>query len=1279
MNITPVRRADLVICNSIGPGFSLSTSRGDKGLGGSELEIVQIAHALARRGHKVIVCNGVDKEIEEEGVTYLPLDQASGLIARSLWIERSTATQPVRAERVVIRATDINWTAYDHHMPVLRTGAAALCVNTRWQAQGFAGVKEMAIIPPALDFDLGGPPPSRVPGSFVYVSAPMKGLKQTLEMWRAMMTSRHHPPLTLTVVVPGFSDMYGDKPPELLDGDDKLGIRFLGMPSLIEWRRLVASAEGLFFVNGMNETYGCAGVFAEHFGTRHHILCLHGHLAGFGESLKTKSCVATNEEDFKRQFWEHLGRAPEYFLHSENAPDALAPAWEEVLQLTPKQAAATAPPKGSDAKRPEITYDARAMDILETFKLRLIALGTDPTVTSTATPYWMTRAKTLAQLAKTMDPRDFLRWTNDLDHVENESFYLFYDLLRAHPEWSRWQKLTRIEGWGNPHEFSRDLGTAPVPMQHAYTLMAYERATGCKLTDDIDVVVEFGGGYGNFARMLRADGFRGRHIIIDLPHTREFQDAFLRLSGVPVYRGGLDYPDAVNLCVESYIPQILELAHGKRVAFVAMWSLSEAPLELRAKLFPALHASCTKYLIQSQWPHHVMEPEISNADYFTAFMKESGKKFSDRWIDVDPGFLWPARNLFAPSPTEVHDSDDEVESRTGGRMVKDIPDEDRLAQEELPENKRAMPAGFGSYLGLLRGALSVGGSEFGLGLTLMSLVASTRASRVVEIGRYRGFSTLAIAMGLALADEGWREPTLAKQRPDVDYDTLLAKKKRTVVSIERYPRKESDALIEEAGLSEYVEKIDQDSAEVDLAQLGVVDILLIDGHHGLAQVRGDVARYVPHVRPGGYFVLHDYFGWYDGKENGSRAKRVIDEDLQGFERILIDTGFASFVIFRKTQDLAPQPARVPARKDGRPTVGLVLIAHGDEAATIIARAIVSAFKQVDAVTVVADGGDKTVDVCRALGADVYLRKTPAFDWETGVGAIAGARNDAIAIAERKTDFVLMLDPDDYYEGEIPKTLNEDIYEIYVHDGGLTYPRPQLFRSNMGFRYVGIVHEHIAIRQGCTIGRITSLKYVRGHGGQQDKQTPAVKFGKHARWLEKWLIDHPEDTRSQFYLAQSYRDAGMHEQAIAAYERRITMNGWDEERAFAATQIARIFRDTGRDPTAAYLRAFEMRPTRAEGLTELATWLRDDKQKRFSLAALVARMAASLPLPADDKLFLQPSVYEWRALEELAIASYWSGDKKESKLCYEKLLTRVPKPYVPHIEAMLFMCKRELGE
>ena len=225
--------------------------------------------------------------------------------------------------------------------------------------------------------------------------------------------------------------------------------------------------------------------------------------------------------------------------------------------------------------------------------------------------------------------------------------------------------------------------------------------------------------------------------------------------------------------------------------------------------------------------------------------------------------------------------------------------EQLMPTEALPKNLEATDGYFGRFFDLLRRSLASGGSELGLPLTLFSLAVSTRASHLVEIGRFKGLSTLALASALKFNDTGWDEPRQHKQRPDVDYAALEKPRQRRLISVDPFPTEEARRVIEEAGLTDYVLMVDQRSDAVRITAR--IDLLFIDGDHTYEGCSQDVLRYVPMVRPGGYFVLHDYFGWYDGQgRNNSPIKQVIDElSPEGYPRLLIDTGYPSFVIFRR--------------------------------------------------------------------------------------------------------------------------------------------------------------------------------------------------------------------------------------------------------------------------------------------------------------------------------------------------------------------------------------------
>src|SRR5205809_1145361 len=111
-----------------------------------------------------------------------------------------------------------------------------------------------------------------------------------------------------------------------------------------------------------------------------------------------------------------------------------------------------------------------------------------------------------------------------------------------------------------------------------------------------------------------------------------------------------------------------------------------------------------------------------------------------------------------------------------------------------------------------------------------------------------------------------------------------------------------------AGVTSYVTLIDQRSDQ--LALEGEADLIFIDGDHTYEGCLADVRRLVPNnLRPGGYLVLHDYYGWYDASRKSASPVRAVIEQLiaEGqLEHILIDTGYMSFVIFRRPDPKAEQ-------------------------------------------------------------------------------------------------------------------------------------------------------------------------------------------------------------------------------------------------------------------------------------------------------------------------------------------------------------------------------------
>jgi hypothetical protein len=126
-----------------------------------------------------------------------------------------------------------------------------------------------------------------------------------------------------------------------------------------------------------------------------------------------------------------------------------------------------------------------------------------------------------------------------------------------------------------------------------------------------------------------------------------------------------------------------------------------------------------------------------------------------------------------------------------------------------------------------------------------------------------------------------------------------------------------------------------------------------------------------------------------------------------------------------------------------------------------------------------------------------------------------------------------------------------------------------------------------------------------------------------------------------------------------------MGGWEEEAWYARFQVAALL-ERSQAPTSeiidAYLGAFDARPARAEPLCELARHLR--VAGRYGSAYVHARMAAEIPMPAD-LLFIDLSVYRWRARDERAVSAFYLGRRAECAALCRELLADPALPLAEH--------------
>jgi hypothetical protein len=278
------------------------------------------------------------------------------------------------------------------------------------------------------------------------------------------------------------------------------------------------------------------------------------------------------------------------------------------------------------------------------------------------------------------------------------------------------------------------------------------------------------------------------------------------------------------------------------------------------------------------------------------------------------------------------------------------------------------------------------------------------------------------------------------------------------------------------------------------------------------------------------------------------------------------------------------------------------------------------------------------------------------------------RNEALqlACAANRGDWLLLIDADEELacsdRGFPGRLVTGVTYQIEKHHDAMRYALPNLvdIRHNR-WRWRGPVHEYLEHVSGPNLRQRLNeawIIYHSGEGARSRGRTAAEKFLADARLLEDELQRNPDDHRSRFYLAQSYRDAGDAGRAYEHYKRRARMSGgWAEETYWAqyeAGRMARLLKLPHATVIEELLAACNLRPHRGEALHELAFHCRE--QQRWGEAFAFASAGARLPLPSDT-LFVMREHYEWRLLDELAVAAYWAGLHGISREAALQLLDR----------------------
>ena len=299
----------------------------------------------------------------------------------------------------------------------------------------------------------------------------------------------------------------------------------------------------------------------------------------------------------------------------------------------------------------------------------------------------------------------------------------------------------------------------------------------------------------------------------------------------------------------------------------------------------------------------------------------------------------------------------------------------------------------------------------------------------------------------------------------------------------------------------------------------------------------------------------------------------------------------------------------------------------------------------------------------------------------------------LAVKAGKADWLLFIDADEELGVSDPKFYEKMepgvSYDIEKHHSGVRYAPPQLVNvKEAQWEWRATVHNYLAHVGGSNkrvLRKDVWIIYHPGEGAKSHGVTMEQKYLQDAKLLEEDLKQHPDNARSQFYLGQSYKHAGHFKKAYAAYKKRVSMKGWFEENYVAQLEVGRvaILLEESEDVVLReLLTAFNQRPRRSEPLYELARYFSFKKQ--FGKAYVFAKTGAHIPRP-NDALFVYQEVYDWRLLDELGVATYWTENYVKSKEYCLKILKKVeeglavPEEDLARIKKNIAFCDSKLGE
>lgn len=319
---------DVLLVSNTGMGFAPGIEH-TAPLGGSELEACLLLEELAKLNLKVGSVNPIGSAVKSKNVDNWSLNDLKIVDIKTKILINLRGIPPpqgIAFQRVIHWLTDNIQSDAPYFMENLppELNQRTVAVSDFHLHQMKLSWNPSRIYNMVPDFIYNAPKVKKDPNLFLYASSAMKGLPETLKLWKELSNNYAIKKSKLLVCSPGYDR------PDMEELKKIKNVEFIGALKIQDLIGAMLRCNGLFYVNRMPETFGLVAAFAEAVGCVPHALCLNG-FGGLKEVVNTPT-VVDDVKLFSQNLIDYNNGKLKCLSPKNFKPSIIIPQWVSLLE-----------------------------------------------------------------------------------------------------------------------------------------------------------------------------------------------------------------------------------------------------------------------------------------------------------------------------------------------------------------------------------------------------------------------------------------------------------------------------------------------------------------------------------------------------------------------------------------------------------------------------------------------------------------------------------------------------------------------------------------------------------------------------------------------------------------------------------------------------------------------------------------------------------------------------------------------------------------------------------